>query len=241
VRFSGQGVLDVQSPPPLKVECIGQVPPAAQTLEEFLAIGGHLTSDAPVRIHSDDTVVTNRPGDYVLTRTYTIEGGCNQARSCEQIITALDEQPPALRCSSGIVQPVDPGCDYATVTFTNLAADSCGELLGPWVPVSTGRFPIGTNTIIVVATDLALNTSACSFDIAVLGGPSMQANLRIVELSGPVATLQLTSSPPGRFAILTSTNLVDWAGVYTNASPFTFRHTNVPAARCRFFRALYLP
>jgi len=55
------------------------------------------------------------------------------------------------------------------VTFTNLAADSCGELLGSWVPVSTGRFPIGTNTIIVVATDLAYNSTACSFNIAVIG------------------------------------------------------------------------
>jgi hypothetical protein len=71
------------------------------------------------------------------------------------------------------VQRVDPDCDYATVTFTNVAADSCGELLGSWVPVSTGRFPIGTNTIIVVATDLAYNSTACSFDIAVIGPPKL--------------------------------------------------------------------
>jgi hypothetical protein len=241
VRFSDAGVLDVQAPPPVQVECVGQVPPAAKSMEEFITAGGVVTAGLPISIRSEDTIVTNRPGHYTLTRTYTFGGGCDQIRSCIQTITARDDQGPTLLCSSGIVQTVDPGCDYATVTFTNLAADSCGELIGPWVPVSTGRFPIGTNTIIVVATDLAYNSTACSFDIAVIGLPVAHANLRILDVSAPVVTLELTGSPVGRFAILTSTNFTDWNGLRTNFAPFTLRHTNSPMVAYRFYRALQVP
>jgi hypothetical protein len=249
VRFSVAGNLSVRPPPSLQVECLNQIPPAACTLQEFLAAGGVITAGAPNAITSQDTVFTNRPGEYVMTRSYTFSGGCEQAASCFQTIVARDDQAPTLICSSGIVQVVDPGCDYATVTFTNLAADSCGELLGPWVPVSTARFPIGTNTVIVVATDLAYNSTACSFDIAVLrsSGNTQQppdgksVALRIVEIEGPIVTLELDGSSPEQFAVLTSTNLSDWIGLRTNSPPFKLLHTNLPSSPNRFYRALHLP
>src|SRR5262249_12887940 len=121
VRFSVAGNLSVQAPPSLQVECLNQIPTAARTLQEFIAAGGAVTAGAPNAIPSQDAVFTNRPGDYVLTRSYTFSGGCEQATSCFQTIVAHDDQAPTLLCSSGIVQVVDPGCDYATVTFTNLA------------------------------------------------------------------------------------------------------------------------
>ncbi len=329
VSFSETGILSVSAPPAMQVECIGQVPVAAQTMEEFVAAGGVVTAGSVSRVSSSETIVTNRPGHYTLTRCYTVEGGCSQAASCNQIITARDDQGPTLHCSSNIVQGVDPGCDYATVTFTNLAADSCGELAGPWVPVSTGRFPIGTNTVIVIATDAANNSAACSFDVAVIRPPTITEQplartnnagttatfkvaatgtaplsfrwkknevpvvdggrisggsgaeltlaavtesdaadysvdvsnlagvassakarlslvtprglLRVMDFSGGVVTLELSGPVACTFAILTSTNLSDWAELYTNTAPFTFTHTNATAPGCRFYRAFHLP
>jgi hypothetical protein len=329
VSFSASGTLSVFPPPLLQLECIGEVPAPAETVEEFASMGGTVVGGEGLSITCRDSIVTNRPGHYVVTRSYTLAGGCSQPASCEQTITADDDQPPRLQCSGNIVRGTDPGCDYATVTFTNLAADSCGELLGPWSPVSTARLPIGTNTIIVVATDLANNSTACSFDIAVVRGPVIvgqpvsrtnevgttasfkviatssaplsfrwkknevpladggritgatatelsianvaeldagdysvevsnfvgttvsvkaqlsvvagRANLRIIGVSGGTLTLAVTGSTGCRCALLTSTNLVQWTGLYTNMAPFTFAHVNGISGRCRFYRALRLP
>lgn len=195
VSFSDSGVLAVAPPPALAVECIGQVPEAARTLEEFVAAGGSITAASNVSLASRDTIVTNRAGQYTVTRAYTVSGGCSQAVSCTQIITARDNHGPTLHCSDNIVQGTDPGCDYATVTFTNLAADACGELLGSWIPVSTGQFPIGTNTIIVIATDLANNSSACTFDVAVVAPPVITLNpLSRTNDAGTKASFKVAAS-----------------------------------------------
>ena len=329
VRFSDSGILAISPPPPIEVECFGEVPLAAKSLEEFRAAGGTVTGESQAMLSSRDTVVTNRPGQYTVTRTYLVAGGCSQAVSCHQIITARDNQGPSLHCSEDIVQGTDKGCDYATVTFTNLAADSCGELLGSWVPVSTGQFPIGTNTVIVIATDLAHNSTICSFDVAVVAPPvitlnpanrtndagatatfkvaatsaapmsfhwkkngialsdgakvsgatgaeltladvsggdeadysvdvinfagttsssaahlsviTRPGNLRVLECSGSQITLSVTGPSGYKFALLTSTNLVQWVSLCTNTAPFTFSHLNATGDRCRFYRALRAP
>ena len=176
VAFSDSGMLAITAPPGIEVECIGQVPLAAKTMQEFRAAGGTVTADLAASLSSQDRVATNRPGQYTVTRTYTLSGGCNQSVSCNQTIMARDTQAPNLHCSEDVVQATDRGCDYATITFTNLAADSCGELLGSWVPVSSGQFPVGTNTVIVIATDLARNTAVCSFNVSVVAPPGISVH-----------------------------------------------------------------
>ncbi len=43
------------------------------------------------------------------------------------------------------------------------------------------------------------------------------------------------------YIIETSTNLVNWAPVETNAAPFLFLDANVTQYACRFFRAVRAP
>jgi hypothetical protein len=242
VRFSDSAKLVVSPPARLEVQCFSQVPVAATTLEEFVAAGGVLISGSVASLVACDIIVTNGPGQYTITRCYTLAGGCDQPVSCNQTIVAHDNQGPTLHCSANIVQAVDQGCDYATVTFTNLAADSCGELLGSWTPISTGQFPIGTNTVIVIATDQANNSAACSFDIAVVGPPVItRGNLRIVSFLRGVATLEVSGADAKKFAILTSTDLAHWTGIWTNIVPFRFPHTNSPVPGFRFYRTLLVP
>jgi hypothetical protein len=197
------------------------------------------------------------------------------------------------------------------------------------VPVSTGQFSVGTNTVIVIATDLAGNSAACSFDVAVVAPPVIMVNpasrtndlgtkasfkvlaasaapisfqwrrneimltdggnisgstnaelvieavsdsdaadysvevsnfagaissakahlsvltapgnLRFVELLPDQARLEVTGPAGYRFGILTSTNLVDWLGLYTNTAPYPFSHTNPTDFGPRFYRAWRAP
>jgi hypothetical protein len=225
VRFSDSAILNVRAPPPVQVQCLLELPSAAATFDEFIAAGGLIEGGTAATISSHDTVVTNRPGQYTVTRTYSIGGGCNQGVTCNQIISAWDNQGPTLNCSANIVQGVDEGRDYATVTFTNLAADSCGELLGTWVPVSTAQFFVGTNTVIVVATDAANNSTACSFDVAVIAplvitlqpvsrtnNSGTTASFKVGAQSAAPMTFQwkkdgVALSEGGRFAGVSSANL----------------------------------
>jgi hypothetical protein len=239
VHFSDFGNLTVIAPPPIYVDCLSEVPKGAETSEDFVAEGGLIMGGSPSDIWFHDTVTTNESGHYSVVRRYTLSGGCDQSVSCDQLITANDNRAPVLHCSADIVQAVDDGCDYATVTFTNLAADSCGELLGQWAPVTTGRFPIGTNRIIVVATDLANNTSACSFEIAVVWDQlvTKQPLLRILGCSQGIVTLEVDGAAGDTVAILQSTDLANWAGLYSNVVPYRLLHTNAPGPGYRFYRA----
>jgi hypothetical protein len=66
-------------------------------------------------------------------------------------------------------------------------------------------------------------------------------NLRVVGLSAGEVTLEVSGPAGNRFALLTSTNLVTWAGIYTNTTPFRFAHATVAGIDCRFYRALRVP
>ncbi len=56
----------------------------------------------------------------------------------------------------------------------------------------------------------------------------------------PVATVALTGVPTFAYAVQTSTNMLQWAALQTNLSPFTITVTNSAATPKRFFRGLYL-
>jgi autotransporter-associated beta strand protein len=53
--------------------------------------------------------------------------------------------------------------------------------------------------------------------------------------------LSLVGVPGYQYAILTSSNLIDWCVLQTNSSPSTFTDTNTSGPPCRFYRAQYLP
>ena len=68
-----------------------------------------------------------------------------------------------------------------------------------------------------------------------------KGNLRIVDFRRGEVTLEASGPAGNRFAILTSTNLADWAALKTNSVPFTLRHTNPPSLGWRFYRAQPVP
>jgi autotransporter-associated beta strand protein len=53
--------------------------------------------------------------------------------------------------------------------------------------------------------------------------------------------MNVSGVPGYHYAILASSNLLDWCVLQTNTSPFTFTDTNSPACPRQFYRAQYLP
>jgi hypothetical protein len=72
----------------------------------------------------------------------------------------------------------------------------------------------------------------------VLGG---EGSLKVIDCSATTVTLRMSGPVDNRFAVVTSTNLADWVGLWTNAAPFTLVHTNFPRVNWRFYRALPVP
>jgi Domain of unknown function (DUF4082)/Bacterial Ig-like domain/HYR domain/Bacterial Ig domain len=83
-------------------------------------------------------------------------------------VTVNDAQLPVIQSISNIIQAVDAGQDYATVAFTPIATDNCGLADLKATPPSGSHFPIGTNTVTVVATDVHGNSATNTFTVAVL-------------------------------------------------------------------------
>ncbi len=85
--------------------------------------------------------------------------------------------PPTIAYLPNIVQGVDPGQTNATVYYTPTATDYCGDVVAPAsivaTPPSGSQFPIGTNTVTVVATDIDGNSATDTFTVAVIGLPTI--------------------------------------------------------------------
>jgi Putative Ice-binding-like adhesive domain len=81
------------------------------------------------------------------------------------------------------------------------------------------------------------------FDESLLGGRPVAAVLDSLALNAGIGQFQfnVTGVTGLVYAIQTSTNLVDWYFLQTNASPFTVVDTNVNHFPQRFYRAFYLP
>ncbi len=88
-----------------------------------------------------------------------------------QTFSAGTGNPPMITCPVDIVTPASPGLCETVVTFPDaIATDTDGDLD---TVIQTGglpsgsAFPVGDNTITFTATDLAGNSTSCSFIITV--------------------------------------------------------------------------
>ncbi len=108
-------------------------------------------------------------------------------------VVVVDAEPPSVSCPGDLVQGVDPGQVYATVTFAPSASDDCGPANVVCVPPSGAQFSIGTNTVLVTATDAFGNTNQCSFNVIVVAPP--------IILAQPDSTFALVGGSAG-FSLL---------------------------------------
>ncbi len=108
----------------------------------------------------------------LTTITWTVTDAAGNTATCQQKVTVADNQAPTITCPQDISTSADAGQCGAEVTFEASARDNCAiasvkYYVGDVEISSPARFPVGTTTVDVVATDVHGNSSNCSFDVTV--------------------------------------------------------------------------
>ncbi len=104
---------------------------------------------------------------FSATRTWTATDACSNSASCSQTVTVVDTIPPTINCPSDITVEC-AGFSGTQVYFTTSATDACDtNVTIVSTPPSGAFFPLGTNTVVSVATDASGNSNMCSFLVIV--------------------------------------------------------------------------
>jgi uncharacterized repeat protein (TIGR01451 family) len=139
----------------------------------------------------------------------------------------------------------------SNVTFS-VTATGTAPLSYQW-KFNNGGIPGATNSTLVLAN--VTTNQAGSYSVVVTNGAGSIASSNAVlsvystaaatlgsfSYSGTQAQFSVAGVPGYKYAVQTSTNLVDWSSIKTNTSPFTFTDTNLVNMPDRFYRTVYLP
>src|SRR6185369_13643598 len=88
----------ITCPQNISVQCLSNVPPAATTLAQFLALGGTAGDNCDTNLTlsiSNSPLLGGICGGTIL-RTYTVTDVCTNSASCTQTITVRDTTPPSI-------------------------------------------------------------------------------------------------------------------------------------------------
>ncbi len=128
--------------------------------------------------------LTSTPsGPYPLgttTVTWKVTDNSGQTATCSHTVTVTDDDPPSITCPSNVVISSDPSFCAKSVNFTHpVPTDNCSGVLGLTYQVGTDSplnvtsissdytFPVGITIVKYTATDVAGNTTTCSFTVTV--------------------------------------------------------------------------
>lgn len=104
------------------------------------------------------------------TVTWKVTDGAGLMATCQFHVVVNDGQLPAISCPGSMTRTNDPGQCGALVTYTPpVVSDNC-QLMGLdhlSGGLSGSLFPVGTTTVVWMATDESNNTKTCSFEITV--------------------------------------------------------------------------
>ena len=191
--------------------------PAGATTYSWSITNGTIMSSTNIQTI---TYTAGAAGNVGLTLRMSNAPGCT-ATSAANVPILVDTLPPTVTCSTNITITATGNCPVV-VSFPVTGDDNCSLATLMANPPSGSVFPVGTNAVIVTATDAAGNSNSCSFSVIIL--PGLPPPLNIVRgstnvvLSWPDAfgcyTLQFTpvlSSPPSttiwsRLSVLLQTN-----------------------------------
>ncbi len=182
------------------------------------------------------TITDNCPGPYTQTQspaagsvlsgvtviTLTATDAHANTNTCSFTVTPNDVTPPTITCPTNVVKNNDPGLCGANVSYpTPTATDNCGIASVVLVSgLASGAYnPVGVVVNVWKATDLAGNSSTCSFTATV------------VDTEKPVATCpsdRAVNNDPGKCSATLNINgglgLTDNCGIAstTNNAPSSF-------------------
>ena len=189
-------------------------------------------------------VATNAAASLINTATVSGSGDNTTGNDTASVTvsTLVDTVPPTITCSSNITVTAFGSCPVA-VNFNVSASDNCTLSSLVATPASGSAFPVGTNTVTVVATDGAGNTNFCTFNVTVLPGPAprlaaLLAGTNVILSWAAAAGCYELQSTPTLLSPSSSNLWTTYAGQRaTNAGSIVVTNS-VPAAS-RFYRLAY--
>ncbi len=111
------------------------------------------------------------------TVTCSATDASGNSGSCSFTVTVVDTQPPMIVCPANQTATAPDGQTSTTVTYPNpTVTDNCPGSTFVCSPPSGSSFPIGVTTVTCTATDASANQSSCSFEVAVGGTISVDAD-----------------------------------------------------------------
>ncbi|MEM7167828.1 MAG: LamG-like jellyroll fold domain-containing protein [Planctomycetota bacterium] len=144
--------------------------------------------------------------------------------SCTFMVDLVDVAAPQITCPADVtvsVPSVGTSVTNATGLFVPVplvtATDNCGGMISIDNdynlngPNASDRYPVGTTTVNVTATDAGGNSSSCSFDVTVIGQPT---DLFYTGTSSGANGTQVTWS-----AVLLDTDIAAAANTFGNPVP----------------------
>jgi hypothetical protein len=126
-----------------------------------------------------------------------------------------------------------PACQWRFYG-TNLSGATAATLLLPGVTLGQA----GTYSVAVANIAGSINSSNAVLSVYSTAAPTFCG---AGCSSNGQFQLSLAGVPGYKYAISTSSNLINWSVLQTNTAPFTFTDTNAPGCPRRFYRAQYLP
>jgi hypothetical protein len=156
---------------------------------------------------------------------FSESGGLQLLAPANITVRCLRDIPPA---ATNLATFVAAGGNASTSSGTVVTSDRL-------VPNTRGGYTLQRTYKV---TDICGEWAISDQLIAVLEGC---CTLSISNCSPQGTVLLLTGAAGDKYALLRSTNLVEWVALHTNTAPFSFEDKNSLRDKCRFYRALYLP
>jgi hypothetical protein len=158
-----QAVIVCDTQPP-SITCPADVTVSADT-GQCSASGVGLGTPAASDNSGSLTVTSNAPAQYAIgtnTVTWTAIDPSGHTNSCTQLVVVYDTEPPVLTCPENVTVNADAGQCYATGVALGvpIGTDNCS--LASVTSNAPAQFPVGTNTVTWIATDVGGNTNTCA-------------------------------------------------------------------------------
>ncbi|MCI0596224.1 MAG: HYR domain-containing protein [candidate division Zixibacteria bacterium] len=103
----------------------------------------------------------------VTTVNCTATDASGNTASCSFTVTVNDNENPTVNCPANITTNTAPGRCDATVNYTATPGDNCPGVNMVCTPPAGSVFPVGTTTVICIATDASGNRDTCQFTVTV--------------------------------------------------------------------------
>ena len=164
-------------PTNISVQCLSNVPPAATTIAQFIALGGTVSDncDTNLTLSVSNSPLTGGTCGGTIVRTYTATDHCTNSASCTQTITVKDTLPPSITCPAPIsvqcLTNVPPGTTNIAefITLGGTLSDNCATNLTLTFSNSplSGGVCGGTILRTYTVTDECTNSGSCTQTITV--------------------------------------------------------------------------